>query len=214
VRRNERNRPPTKETGPANTNHQRPFTLQDPPVETLLARLDRVRKSPRGWTARCPGPNHRRGDKSASLSVAEGDDGRALLFCFAACRTEEIVAAIGLELRDLFPRRDDRRPPRPRPRARPVTVPASVARELVESNAFAKVWTIAKTLAELKPSQQRADVLASWDYLTERVDLPTVIQLASLIRGAALFRYCAPGRCEDVDVARAVRRLTEELDDG
>jgi hypothetical protein len=199
--------------GPATiTNHHGSFTLQDAPVENLLARLERVRKSPRGWTASCPGPNHRRGDQSPCLSIAEADDGRTLLFCFGGCRTEEIVAAVGLELRDLFPRRDDRRPPRPRPRSRPVTIPAPVARVLVQSGQFAKEWTIAKALAELAPRQQRADVLTSWDHLSEHVDIPAVLELAALVRGAAFFRFCSAGRCEDADVARVVRRLVEEVE--
>ena len=58
-----------------------------------------MRRCGSGWTARCP--SHE--DRHASLSVAEGNDGRALLKCFAGCTAEAIVAAIGLELSDLFP---------------------------------------------------------------------------------------------------------------
>ena len=71
------------------------------PTERLLERLDRVRKSGKGWTARCPA----HADKSASLSVAEGRDGRVLVRCFAGCETLAVVHAVGLELRDLFPER-------------------------------------------------------------------------------------------------------------
>lgn len=71
------------------------------PTERLLERLDRVRKSGKGWTARCPAHP----DKSASLSVAEGRDGRVLVRCFAGCETLAVVHAVGLELRDLFPER-------------------------------------------------------------------------------------------------------------
>jgi hypothetical protein len=42
-------------------------------------------------------------DLKASLSVAEGDDGRALLNCFAGCENSDIVAALDLKMRDLFP---------------------------------------------------------------------------------------------------------------
>jgi hypothetical protein len=49
--------------------------------------------------AKCPG----HGDRSASLSVREMDDGRILLHCFAGCDTAEVVAAVGVEIRDLFP---------------------------------------------------------------------------------------------------------------
>jgi hypothetical protein len=45
-------------------------------------------------------PTH--GDRKPSLSVSEGDDGRVLIKCFAGCATEEVVAALGLEMKDLF----------------------------------------------------------------------------------------------------------------
>lgn len=74
------------------------------PVQTLLDRLEGVRKAGgKGWTARCPAHD----DKRPSLSIAEGDDGRVLLHCFGGCGAGDIVAAIGLELGDLFPRRFD-----------------------------------------------------------------------------------------------------------
>jgi hypothetical protein len=40
------------------------------------------------------------------LSVREGDDGRVLIHCHAGCPVDEVVAALGLELHDLFPTRD------------------------------------------------------------------------------------------------------------
>lgn len=213
MRRDDETRP-RPESGPATniTNHG-PLTIQDAPLENLLARLDRVRKSPKGWTAKCPGPNHARGDRWPSLSIAVGDDDRVLLHCFVGCTADQITRALGIELRDLFRRRDDRRPWRPGPRARPVTMPRSVARGLVKSDAFAKEWTIAKALAELEPRQQRADVVASWDYLTERVDIPAIMQLASVLRGVALHRYCDRTNAADPEaVARAVRRLIEDIE--
>jgi hypothetical protein len=68
------------------------------PVDLLLSRLERVRKCGRGYIAKCPAHD----DRSASLSVAEGDDGRALLRCFATCTPLEVVQAVGLTLADLF----------------------------------------------------------------------------------------------------------------
>jgi putative DNA primase/helicase len=46
-----------------------------------------------GWLVRCPCPNHGkgRGDRSPSLSVSDGDDGRLLLRCFAGCEFVEIL---------------------------------------------------------------------------------------------------------------------------
>ena len=45
-------------------------------------------------------------DRSPSLSLSQGDDGRILLFCFAGCKIDDICSAIGLEVKDLFPRTD------------------------------------------------------------------------------------------------------------
>src|SRR6476661_223021 len=51
------------------------------------------RRNGNGWLVRCPCPNHGkgRGDRSPSLSVADGDDGRLLLRCFAGCEFLEIL---------------------------------------------------------------------------------------------------------------------------
>lgn len=71
------------------------------PLDVLLSRLEGVRASGHGWIARCPA--HK--DRSASLSLAEGRDGRALVKCFAGCEALAVVQAVGLELADLFPER-------------------------------------------------------------------------------------------------------------
>ncbi len=68
------------------------------PLELLLSRLPGARKSDSGWSARCPAHD----DRHASLSVSTGHDGRVLLHCHAGCDPMAIVAALGLELRDLF----------------------------------------------------------------------------------------------------------------
>lgn len=69
---------------------------------TLLDRLDGVRVTgPGRWIARCPAHE----DRSPSLSVRELEDGTALVRCFAGCGAADVVAAAGLELRDLFPER-------------------------------------------------------------------------------------------------------------
>lgn len=58
------------------------------------------------WT--CPAHE----DRSPSLSVKAGDDGRVLVRCFAGCQTAEVVAALGMGLRDLF---EEPLPGAPRP---------------------------------------------------------------------------------------------------
>jgi hypothetical protein len=51
------------------------------------------RRNGNGWLVRCPCPNHGkgRGDRSPSLSVSDGDDGRLLLRCFAGCDFADIL---------------------------------------------------------------------------------------------------------------------------
>lgn len=74
-------------------------------IETVLERLERVRKAGAGWYARCPAHD----DRSPSLRIALGDDERVLLDCKVGCLTSDVIAAIGLEWRDLF---EDSPPPR------------------------------------------------------------------------------------------------------
>jgi putative DNA primase/helicase len=85
------------------------------PLENLLARLAGVRAiGPDRWMAPCPAHQ----DRSPSLSVRY-TDGRLLLHCFAGCANDDVLAAIGLEFRDLYdpdpgqPRRDHTGPRRP-----------------------------------------------------------------------------------------------------
>ncbi len=67
-------------------------------MEAFLARLGGVRSCGTGrWSACCPAHN----DKSPSLSVREAGS-RLLLHCFSGCTPDEIVLALGLELKGLF----------------------------------------------------------------------------------------------------------------
>jgi hypothetical protein len=78
------------------------------PVDLVLSRLE-AKPSGTGWVARCPAHD----DSTPSLSIAEGIDGRTLLWCFAGCALEAIADALGLTVADLFPaghRRARRRP--------------------------------------------------------------------------------------------------------
>lgn len=74
------------------------------PAGNLITRLATVRDTgPGEWIASCPGPLHDRGDRNPSLSIKEESDGRLLVCCFAGCSADDILAALGLELRDLYP---------------------------------------------------------------------------------------------------------------
>jgi putative DNA primase/helicase len=67
-------------------------------TEEILTRLEGVFGTANGWQARCPAHD----DAKASLSIAE-DDGKTLLYCQAGCATADVVEAMGLQMRDLFP---------------------------------------------------------------------------------------------------------------
>ena len=80
-------------------------------IDNILPRLDKVKKSGKGYQARCPA----HADNGPSLSVREGDDGRVLLHCHAGCSTAAVVAAFGLSMADLFPPSNTPRRPPPAP---------------------------------------------------------------------------------------------------
>jgi hypothetical protein len=68
-----------------------------------LSRTCRVKRTSNGYMAKCPA----HADGTASLSVSEGDDGRALINCLATCKAEDVVTALGLRMQDLFPVAND-----------------------------------------------------------------------------------------------------------
>ena len=71
-------------------------------IAEFLDRLQGVKRTGKNCQARCPAHD----DRQASMSVSEGDDGRILVKCFAGCETQAIVEALGLEMKDLFLRRE------------------------------------------------------------------------------------------------------------
>lgn len=69
-------------------------------ANTILDRLEGVRgRGPGRWVARCPAHE----DRSPSLSIRETGDGTILIHDFAGCSPSDVLAAVGLELKDLFP---------------------------------------------------------------------------------------------------------------
>lgn len=72
-------------------------------VDPFLALLEGVKQTGRArWIAKCPA----HADKRPSLSVDEGANGTILICCRAGCAAIDVVHAVGLELADLFPKRD------------------------------------------------------------------------------------------------------------
>jgi hypothetical protein len=78
------------------------MTATDPLVivrDALDARDCRPSGALHQYTALCPAHE----DRTASLSIGTGGDGRALVYCHRGCTDREIVAALGLTMADLFP---------------------------------------------------------------------------------------------------------------
>lgn len=74
------------------------------PVELVLSRLLDARPTgDRRWRCACPAHG---GANRSTLSIGEGENGAALLTCWTGCSIEQITAAIGLEVGDLFPPRE------------------------------------------------------------------------------------------------------------
>ena len=76
-------------------------------LDDLHGKLDKSKRTGDKLTARCPA----HADKTPSLSVTIGDTGDCVVVhCFAGCATEDVVAALGWTMRDLFVS-DANRPP-------------------------------------------------------------------------------------------------------
>lgn len=71
-------------------------------VDMLISRLAKVKRTGKdSWIACCPAHS----DRTPSLTVRELEDGRILVHCFSGCAAVDVVAAVGLEMTDLFPDR-------------------------------------------------------------------------------------------------------------
>lgn len=70
-------------------------------LDAFLTHLPGVTADGNGYSAVCPVHD----DHKPSLAIAEGDDGRILLKCRVGCKTADVLAKLGLQLRDLFPER-------------------------------------------------------------------------------------------------------------
>lgn len=70
------------------------------PIELLISKLEHIKPKGHGkWVAHCPAHD----DHSPSLNIKETDDGTILLKCWAGCSALDVVQAVGLELKNLFP---------------------------------------------------------------------------------------------------------------
>lgn len=141
-------------------------------VEAVLSRLDAVRKVGTGWEARCPAHDDRR----ASLSVKEGQEGRALLKCHAGCSTTSVVEKVGFSMRDL------KRSPEP-----------SRARRVESYDYTDEAGTVLFQVVRFEPKDfrhRRPDGRGGWLWNLENTRrvlfrLPSVVKAAT--RGGAVF---------------------------
>src|SRR5215203_1628779 len=68
------------------TAQRRPEARSMRPVEKVLERLEGIEQRNGGFMALCPSHD----DHTPSLSVSEGDGGKALVRCFAGCETGDV----------------------------------------------------------------------------------------------------------------------------
>lgn len=122
------------------------------PIDGLLDRLERVKSTgPDRWIACCPAHD----DNTPSLSLRETEDGTVLIKCWAGCGAADVVAAVGLELSDLFPERTGHhyKPKRASRRWIPRDVLCCMADEAVLTAIAAEDLASGRTLAQ--PDRER-----------------------------------------------------------
>jgi hypothetical protein len=75
-------------------------------LQNILVHLQRAKETSAGqWLAQCPSHD----DRTASLSIRSGDDGRVLLHCHAGCSPMSICRSLGIRIADLMPPRENRK---------------------------------------------------------------------------------------------------------
>jgi len=111
---------------------------QDSPIKLILPLLSKVRqRSISQWSACCPAHS----DRSPSLSVREASDGAVLLRCFGGCSANEVTSALGLDLSDLFPPREESKTA---PKRTPRLLSTGQALELLEKESMLTLMAACK----------------------------------------------------------------------
>lgn len=115
-----------------------PYQSQHSPIELILPLLTKVRqRQVSQWSACCPA----HADRSPSLSVREASDGSVLLRCFGGCSVNEVTYALGLDLSDLFPPRDQSKTA---PKRTPRLLSTGQALELLEKESMLTLMAACK----------------------------------------------------------------------
>jgi len=115
-------------------------------IDAILSRLQGVKKTKDGYSALCPAHE----DQRASLSVSIGSDGRGLVKCHAGCKTEDVMAAVGMTMADLAP--SDSFQTRRNPARKKATKPGG------------KVFSTWEAAAEAVAKKIGGAVAATWPY--------------------------------------------------
>lgn len=87
-----------------------------PGVDHFLSQLQRVKQVGDGeWVASCPAAGHGQGhgDVHPSLSINRGNGSGALIKCHAGCRSDDIIAGVGMTWPDILPPKETARKPAP-----------------------------------------------------------------------------------------------------
>ena len=154
--------------------HKRTAITDSHPIDNILSSLENVIETQKyQYRAKCP-VHQKTNSQSRTLSIKEATDGNVLLHCFGGCDYEEVLSAIGLEKKHLFP---------------PETYIANWAYDRDPLKKSPK-----QLIAELKPSMTYLQILISdieknWDQLAtvmglDRRDLHVFEGVAFTVREA------------------------------
>ena len=154
--------------------HKRTAITDSHPIDNILSSLENVIETQKyQYRAKCP-VHQKTNSQSRTLSIKEATDGNVLLHCFGGCDYEEVLSAIGLEKKHLFP---------------PETYIANWAYDRDPLKKSPK-----QLIAELKPSMTYLQILISdieknWDQLAtvmglDRRDLHIFEGVAFTVREA------------------------------
>lgn len=149
------------------------------PIDRILSSLANV-KGPDGignYYATCPA-HESKSRRKDNLTVRQGDR-LVILHCFAGCRAEEILKAIGMQLSDLYPPRD-RNQPRPtrRRKLRRWTIDErEAAADVIATTAV--LWGIRRIVCARSP--QEAEYLSRATTFDRARDLITDLLVADRV---------------------------------
>lgn len=100
----------------------------------FTSRFEKQTKTAKGVMVRCPAHE----DGKASLQIGQASDGKILLHCFAGCDIVDVLCALRLTMKDLFPNEPARKfiVPPPTKTSKPDTTPAVIEKIYSYQNAL------------------------------------------------------------------------------